>query len=472
MHRWVVFFLGFLFWPVSDAFAASAGDSIIVHQIQIDGNSQTKEKIIRRELNIEEGERLPPGKVKERLEVNKLLLLNSGLFSDVQISLDSIPGHPDRAVVRIQVTEALYIYPIPVVEFADRNFNIWWVEHKRALDRINFGLFLYHTNLTGQNDFLKVAGQYGYTQKVELEYFFPFLNKRQTLGLYANVLLSRNREVGYATINDRLDFYQAPYRDFLFHRYRMRLGLTYRPKWYVDHRVIFSYQQNRIGAIVASEVNPEFLGDSRTRQRYLSLTYRLTSDKRDRRPYPLAGNLYIFELKKEGVGIFNELNTLELTVKVEKHQPLNRKISLGWITKGQASLLRGQQPYYNYRALGYFEDFLRGYEYYVIDGLDFVYTKFSARYNLWNNKLSFGKLMPVKALRKMPFEGYLVINNDFGYVNDPHFSNFNNTLTNSWLWGGGVALDLVMYYDKVFRFEFNINQFGEKALFFHYSLGF
>jgi hypothetical protein len=37
------------------------------------------------------------------------------------------------------------------------------------------------------------------------------------------------------------------------------------------------------------------------------------------------------------------------------------------------------------------------------------------------------------------------------------------------LWGKGVALDYVTYYDKLLRIEYAINQLGEKAVFLHFS---
>jgi hypothetical protein len=45
----------------------------------------------------------------------------------------------------------------------------------------------------------------------------------------------------------------------------------------------------------------------------------------------------------------------------------------------------------------------------------------------------------------------------------------DNTLSNSLLWGKGISLDYVTYYDKLLRIEFSVNRLGEKGVFLHFS---
>jgi hypothetical protein len=40
-------------------------------------------------------------------------------------------------------------------------------------------------------------------------------------------------------------------------------------------------------------------------------------------------------------------------------------------------------------------------------------------------------------------------------------------MVNSPLYTGGVGIDVVTFYDFVFRAEFSMNQLGEKGVFFH-----
>src|SRR5690606_7936017 len=122
-----------------------------------------------------------------------------------------------------------------------------------------------------------------------------------------------------------------------------------------------------------------------------------------------------------------------------------------------------------YKALGYFGDYLRGYELYVIDGLDYGYFKTSLRYELINERLKVGDLLPVKLLRWVPLRIYFTMNSDAGYVNDPQFHQ-ENPLTNQWLWGGCFGLDINIFYGSTFQVEYSINHLKEKGLFLHYKL--
>lgn len=150
---------------------------------------------------------------------------------------------------------------------------------------------------------------------------------------------------------------------------------------------------------------------------------------------------------------------------------LNKKWSTEMIFKTRIALIREEQPYNNYWSLGYLDDVLSGYEFYVIDGLDYFYTKTALRFQLFSNRVDWGKYMPISTFREMPVRVYLVLNNDFGYVNSTQFNEFN-PLVNQFLWGGGLGLNFVLFYDKVIRIEYSLNHLWEKGLYLHYNLSF
>ena len=54
------------------------------------------------------------------------------------------------------------------------------------------------------------------------------------------------------------------------------------------------------------------------------------------------------------------------------------------------------------------------------------------------------------------------------YVSDNQ-NHAENTLSNQLLFGNGISLDYVTYYDKLIRIEFSINHLGEKGVFLHFS---
>ena len=114
---------------------------------------------------------------------------------------------------------------------------------------------------------------------------------------------------------------------------------------------------------------------------------------------------------------------------------------------------------------------MNGYELYVIDGTDFGILKTSFRYELFERNWNLGKIMPIKRMREMPMKAYIALNNDVGYVNSPNYAHYG-FWANQALWGGGIGLNLVMYYDKVFLIEYSLNQLGEKGVFLDFSLTF
>jgi hemolysin activation/secretion protein len=121
------------------------------------------------------------------------------------------------------------------------------------------------------------------------------------------------------------------------------------------------------------------------------------------------------------------------------------------------------------RGLGYGRDFVRGYEYYVVDGRNFL---------LWKNNLKFA-LIPQRdfsmdfirspKFSRVPYALYLNVFGDMGYVwYDGDQSDKSNDLRNSLLIGYGAGLDLTTYYDIVIRLELSTNLKGIPGIYLHF----
>ncbi len=455
----------FLCIPVF-GFAQSA--PILVKSITIEGNKRTKEAIVLREMDFGVGDTIPFNDLGPRLEKNKLLILNSGLFTIVKMNVKDWSGD-NHIGIQIEVQEQWYLYPYPIFELADRNFNVWWQEQNRALNRINLGLRVSHLNLTGRSDQLKITTQFGYTQKYEVDYTLPYFNKKQNLGFNVNAFFSGNREVNYQTQQNKFVFYRGD--EFQRKTTRFRAGLLYRPGIYFYNRFDIEFHQNISTDTVATILNPDYFLNGKTDQRFFALQYSFAIDYRNIRPYPTAGYFWQTTLRKEGVGLFGDLNNLKLSTTYAQYVPLRKKWNLELILKGRVFLQRQQQPYYNSRALGFQPDFLRGHELYVVDGMDFGIGQTSIRYELFNKNISLERFMPLKQLKVMPLKIYLALNNDVGIVNDPHYAT-GNSFSNKVLWGGGIGIDIVAYYDKVIQIQYSFNQLWENGLFLHHKFTF
>ncbi len=459
---WIVFFL----FPL---FLLAQNDFVVVDSIVFNGNKKTKEATIRREMNVKEGDRISLLALPSRLEENRTLILNTTLFTLVKVNVGQWKDD-NHITITVDLQEQWYLYPLPIFELADRNFNVWWTEQNKSLKRVNLGLWLTHYNFTGRRDKLKLTTQFGYTQKYELDYTLPYFNKKQTLGFDTNLFYATQKETNYITDGDKFLFFgndQVQLRNV-----RLKFGLTYRPKLFVYHNINLEYHDNQASDSIVL-LNPDFFLHQATEQRFFALRYSFTIDRRDLRDYPKKGFYFLSILSKDGFGIFNGIDGMTLNTTFAKYFTFGsqKKWSTELIWKGLFYLYQKKQPYYNSRSLGSRPDYLRGYELYVIDGTDFTYIKTSLRREIFNRNINWGKASPIKQFRIMPLQVYLTLNNDVGYARDP-FYNTGNPLTNSWLWGGGIGLDIVAYVDKVVQIEYSFNHLWENGLFLHYKFTF
>mgnify|MGYP006139606093 FL=1 len=117
--------------------------------------------------------------------------------------------------------------------------------------------------------------------------------------------------------------------------------------------------------------------------------------------------------------------------------------------------------------MGY-DDYVRGYEYYVVDGQSYWLSKTAAKYALIEKTTFDIPYVKMKQFNKSHYSLYLGVFSDLGYVIDNQ-NQEQNSINNSILWGKGIALDYVTYYDKLLRIEYSINALGEKGVFLHFS---
>lgn len=442
-------------------------DYVVLENIEVTGNKKTKNSVILRELAFSQGDSIRLDQLAQKIDRSQSLLMNTNLFSKVSITYTDWSGLDNHISLKVEVKESWYIYPVPSFQLADRNFNVWWVEHNAALSRTNYGMDFTHLNTTGRGDRLKASFQLGYTQKYRLKYITRSLNSAQTLGLTINFAYLQNREVNYATVNNRQVFF-IDNESINYHRFLGNVSISFRPGLLETHQLRLGYRHNNINDVIAQELNPNFFLNGKSVQRYGILEYLYQYDARDNRGYPLAGNYFSFSLEKDGLGIHQDRNGLTSLLEYQQYINLFGKFNLGMIGKAKYSFIRTPQPYNDNRAIGFFGNSLRGYEYYVIDGLDMLLLNTSLRHPILDVDVNLGRLMPIQSLREIPYRLNISFNNDFGFVNNPYekaVNPFNNRL----LWGTGIGLDSILFYNMVFRVEYSLNHLGESGIFLHFN---
>jgi hypothetical protein len=122
------------------------------------------------------------------------------------------------------------------------------------------------------------------------------------------------------------------------------------------------------------------------------------------------------------------------------------------------------QPFFNQSLLGYNESFMRGLEYYVVDGVAGGYIRNTIGKEIAAVRFNTG--LRSKTYGSIPFRFYLKAYGDAGYIYNKN-NIMSNDLNNRLIYSGGVGLDIISIYDIVLRVEYSFNQKGENGLFIH-----
>lgn len=460
-------YLLFLVFVVSGALAGQAGpvdsipgpDTILVADVILRGHKRTRPRVIFREMSFGRGDRIAAADFEARVQESYNTLMNTALFASVDISYSDTLLQPGQQIVTLDIRETWYIYPSPEFSLADRNFNVWWREQERSLDRVNIGGKLTYYNFTGRRDRFKLGFTTGYTREYEGSYQLPYLNKAGSIGGGLDYSYLQRREQNYATADNRQLFYNDE-ENFVYRNTRVNAFLSYRRKLYVTHRFGLGYRDAAIADTIARGLNPEFFGEGRSKQRFFRLEYSFSHDRRDVRNYPWKGFYLDVNLAKEGLGITGQRSGLTLGGTYRKFFPLNDKYSINVGIGAKYSLIRTRQPFLENRAIGFNNNSLVGYQFYVVDGLDMLIWRAGIRRQLFKKKLDLGKLVFIDAFRYVPLRVLLAVQFNQGFSNSP-FTEAENPLNNQLLTGVSFGVDIVMFYDMVGGLQYQRNHLGE-----------
>ncbi len=432
-----------------------------VGRIEFHGNQHTAANTMLRDMDFEVGDTISPHEFARRMARNRLFLMNLGLFSDVSIEVgaaDSL-GH---CPVLVKVRERTRSTVQPIFELADRNPNVWLQKHRASLRYLDLGSWFFFKNFIGRNERLRVKMNWGYSSHYEAKYDMPGLFRNRVLGLEGQALWRRQREIGYRSVDNRLRLYFDEDK-FNFDRRQFALTMRARPRLFWSYALRASWHDNRVVDVVASELNPDFFLNGKSRQRYFSTLLNVRHDLRDAKPYPLHGHFEELALERSG-SRHGDLNLMTASFQTVLWRSFSRDLSAEIDLKGKVELTGSKIPYFNSPGLGYGRDYLHGYEFYVVDGARYARAKTSLRLKFDERTWDITPVMPIRSLQVWPVTAYLTLNSDVGYVRD-RFYQAGNPLSNRPLWGGGIGIDLVAAYSLVGQVEWSINQRGEWGVF-------
>lgn len=436
--------------------------TVKVGKIYVTGNKKTRLDIVLRELDLKEGQELKLAEFSETIVLDQQKLANTRLFVLVEVIPLFMSETEVDVLVRLQ--ERWYIFPLPIFRLADRNFTEWWVNQNRDFSRVNYGAQIIHMNLTGRNDRLRVKGQFGFAKQLSLGYQIPYINAKQTIGLGFQSSFTTNKTVSVNTIGHRLQFVES--EDVIRRAFNISGTLTLRPSFYSRHNFNFGYVRSSIGDTIRT-INPEYHRANESVQDYLRLSYTFTLDKRDYIAYPLTGSLLTVQANQFGLGTLNDFDLLTSRLTFAKYIDFKNKFYLANRTDLYNNF-SGDIPYILRAGFGYRPDFIRGYERLVVETNQFFSHRSSLRFKFLEGVQELNQRSLINQFRTLPYAFYLNIFMDAGYAGNPIASTENNFLNNEWIGSIGLGLDIVTYYDFVFRLEYSINKQGTTGLFFNF----
>ena len=437
-----------------------------VNQIIIKGNEITKSKVIIRELAFKKNQQINQNEIEKKIEISNSNLTNLNLFNFITITHEIIEN---KINFTIDLVERWYIWPYPIFEISERNFNVWWNDFKESdyqdFSRLNYGIFLNIENFRGLNELLHVKFRKGFKEHYMLRYETPYINKQKTLGINTHIEFFRRKKTYYQTVFNQLIYFENIENSYTSNEFLFDFEIIFKGNLNTKHKLNLNYQNVKIDQEIAI-LNPNYLlsgYSNRTTSDFYKLSYQFIKEKRNNNVYPTEGYYLNFEFGKN-FGL--DVNHIQINSHVEKHFKLSNNLLLGSSIKSRTTNSK-QQAYFSAQTLG-FDDYVRGYEFYVIDGEDFYLSKTAFKYAIVQNRKYNVPYMKMKQFNKSHFSIYATIFSDIGYAKN-NTDYINNSLTNSILWGRGFSIDYVTYYDKLLRIEFSINELGEKGVFLHFS---
>lgn len=464
------FILYFTNVTMAGCFAAATvdGDSlVVVKNINFAGNRITRDHIISRELMFSEGDTLEGDMLLDLIERSRENMMNTLLFNFVDADLRLSGSSPAHAEITFEVTERWYIWPWPVIEFADRNFNTWW-DDGHDLSRMSYGIALKWGNFRGRKENLEITAIYGYNEIYGFDYTIPYLNRKETLGIAMGADYGRTREVPVRNEGDKLIYFKRN-DEHVMEAVSAYMGLICRKAIYNTHVVRIEYDLQEFSDTLL-EINPGFSVGNQDRLQYFSLVYQYKSDHRDYRAYPLTGYYFDVEFGRRGLGIVDK-GDMDVTYVLTTFRKYFHLGGRWYYASGLNSRFSNdaEQPFLMNKAIGYGRDIVRGYEYYVVNGNHFGIFKNNLKFALLPTRNFDIRWLKSEKFSKVHYAFYLNAFFDLGYADNLRpVEASGNELENTLLTGYGLGLDFVTYYDLVLRIEYSFNHMKEHGFFLHF----
>jgi outer membrane protein assembly factor BamA len=392
--------------------------AIIIRDIQIRGNSMTKEHVILREMSLKIGDTL----TQQAKDLDRNNIYNLLLFNKVDIE-DSV--YQNQATVIVTVSERWYFIPFPVLG-----------KKYRDISKLYYGAGIMHQNFGGRNEKLFGLFYFGYDQLFMVNYQNPKITDEGDIFAGTSLTLQKLHNLSSNSeeyMNSNL---------FLRGTVGKRFGM------YQTLSSTFGYE---LWQVSDPQLNTTSSSSGRDAFLTMSLSYRF--DTRNNYEYTTDGALVFLSLAKNGFGE-SEVNITTANYDVRKFFGFNGGSAFGLRTAGSFAW-GGIIPSYRHVFFGY-DERIRGYFYKKIEAENKISASLELRLPILLPRYLEFDWLGVPEFQKLRYGIYFGIFADAGKA----WSRSQVLSEQPWYSGYGAGLQFLLPYGFTIRTEAAVNNLG------------
>jgi hypothetical protein len=385
-------------------------------------------------------------------------------FDSVRYGLIELDNNSFELVWKLR--KSLSFFPIPFLDVADRDVNVWRTRFDADLSRLNYGLGLYYFNPLRRSDVLFIKAATGFNNELEAFYFLPNLSLDGNWGLKMDYQLLSFSSIAFRTEHNRDIFFETDHGNTVFEQNELRLGIISKiqANRFIDFNIGFA-RRNLSDNLYKQ--NPNYLNSGLSSENEWSFGCRLIFDKRDNRRFPKAG--YRLDLETRYLKNSNRgRDKAESNIVYKKYWKATAQdlFSIHSVARFQWI----QTPYgFKYgRQIGFGNDFVRGYELTSLNAGNFGLVKMDYRRKIWDLSQQVDRIKNwLNIPFDIPIEMYVNVFTDVSKTFLDYQSDRDNSQWGVLLHGYGMGIDFLMFRRFLCSTQYSINRHGEKGIYLH-----
>lgn len=444
-------------FSTNDTNKTKDNNPLIIKEISIRGNNKTKEEYILRELEININDSISINSLNSIIDRLKSNLLKTGLFNFVNIKTKT---QNNNLTLSIKVEERWYIWPYPILEYAHRNFPAWLKE--KDISRTNYGLFVTKYNCRGRNETFKIKARFGYREQFGFNYDIPNLNKKKTIGIKLATDYFRQKQFTSNIVHNSPTYTTS--EKYIYKQNRNTLVLSYRPQYNFFHYITLTHNKFIFDNKLISS-NKNFLPIPNSSPDFLYFNYTFLFENLDLLSYPTNGFMTKINLNYTRT-LTQNYNSKNIDFEIGLYKEISDRFYFSQNTK--ISTKKENITNIFSEIITDNNNYIRGFEYYLIKGNNYYVGKTSIRYEIIPYSIMELPIINLSQFKKVHYAVYIGAFYDFGYYQNNTLYK-ENSLMNQYLYSTGIGIDFVTYYDKILRIEFAYNKMNEAGIFIHFG---